>query len=161
MDPETHEPCEAGEKGELVITSLQREAFPLIRYLSRDVTEFLGFEKCGCGMSHPRVGVDIDREDFMTKIRGVPVFPGQVELMLGRFSELTGKCQLIVDKRTPQHEASLKVEMQGSLSQVEKRTIARAIVEEVKNRVGVTFNDVVFVPSGTFEAKYKKALVLT
>jgi phenylacetate-CoA ligase len=161
VDPESHEPCEDGEKGELAITSLQREAFPLIRYLSRDVTEFLGFEKCSCGMAHPRVGVEIDREDFMTKIRGVPVFPGQVELMLGRFSELTGKCQLVVDKRTPQHEASLKVEMQGVLSQVERRTIARAIVEEVKNRVGVTFNDVVFVPAGTFAAKYKKALVVT
>jgi len=161
VDPETHEPCKDGERGELAITSLQRQAFPLIRYLSRDVTTFLGFEKCVCGMAHPRVGVDIDREDFMTKIRGVTVFPGQVELMLGRFSGLTGKCQLIVDKRTPQHEASLKVETQHILSQVEKRTIARAIVEEIKNRVGITFNEVVFVPSGTFEAKYKKALVVT
>ena len=54
VDPETHEPLDEGEKGELVITSLQREAFPLIRYLSRDVTTYIGFERCGCGMSHPK-----------------------------------------------------------------------------------------------------------
>jgi phenylacetate-CoA ligase len=160
VDPETHEPCGDGEKGELVITSLQRQAFPLIRYLSRDVTTFLGFGKCRCGMSHPRVGIDIDREDFMTKIRGVPVFPGQLEAILSRFSSLTGKCQIVVDKRTPQHEASLKVETHDSLSQVDRRSVVREIVEEIKNRVGVTFNLVSFVPSGTFEAKFKKSIVI-
>jgi phenylacetate-CoA ligase len=160
VDPETHEPCEDGEKGEIVITSLQRQAFPLIRYLSRDVTTFLGFEKCECGMNHPRVGIDIDREDFMTKIRGVPVFPSQVEAMIGRFSKLSGKCQIMVDKRTPQHEASLKVEMRNSLSQIEKKSIARDIIEEVKNRIGITFNQVVFVPSGTFESKFSKSVVI-
>src|SRR3972149_10425878 len=60
VDPVTHEPLAEDEKGELVITSLQREAFPLIRYLSRDVTNYFGFEKCVCGMSHPKIGAEID-----------------------------------------------------------------------------------------------------
>jgi phenylacetate-CoA ligase len=160
VDPETHELCGDGEKGELVITSLQREAFPLIRYLSRDVTSFLGFAKCECGMAHPKVGVDIDREDFMTKIRGVPVFPSQVETILSRFPALNGTCQVLVDKRTPQHVASLKVETRGTLMQAEQRSTAAEIIAEVKNRIGITFNEVVFVPSGTFEVKYKKSVVI-
>ena len=70
VDPETHEPIENGQKGELVITSLQRQAFPLIRYLSKDLTTSYGFEKCECGLCGPTISADIDREDSMTKIRG-------------------------------------------------------------------------------------------
>ena len=160
VDPKTHEPLEEGERGELAITSLQREAFPLVRYLSRDVTRFLGFERCGCGMSHPKVGIDIDREDFMTKIRGVPVFPSQIEFILGDFSELTGKCQIVVDKRTPKQEAVLKVETSRELAKAVLAPLGKEIVGEIKNRIGVTFNDVVFVPSGTFGGKYAKASII-
>ena len=160
VDPKTHEPLEEGERGELAITSLQREAFPLVRYLSRDVTRFLGFECCECGMSHPKVGIDIDREDFMTKIRGVPVFPSQIELILSDFSELTGKCQVVVDKRTPKQEAVLKVETSRELAKVVLAPLGKEIVGEIKNRIGVTFNDVVFVPSGTFGGKYAKASIV-
>lgn len=161
VDPETHELLGEGERGELVITSLQREAFPLMRYLSRDITNYAGFEKCACGMSHPKIGVDIDRADFMAKIRGVIVFPGHVEAILGMFPELTGKCQIIVDKRTPKQEATLKVEMGKNVSEALRKSVKERLIEEVKNRVGVTFNEVVFVPSGTFEGKFRKTLVIT
>ena len=160
VDPQTHELCEDGEKGEIVVTSLQRKGFPLIRYLSRDITEYAGFEDCECGMSHPKVGVDIDREDFMVKIRGVPVFPSQIEIILDRFPELVGKCQIIVDKRTPQQVANLKVEMNRTLGQGDRKYLAGQIIEEVKNRVGVSFNEVAFVPAGSFEAKYSKSVVI-
>lgn len=161
VDPETHELLGEGERGELVITSLQREAFPLIRYLSRDITDYAGFEKCSCGMSHPKVGVDVDRADFMAKIRGVIVFPGHVEAILGKFSELTGRCQIIVDKRTPKQEASLKVETNKVLSGALQKSIKEKLIEEVKSRVGVTFNEVIFVPNGTFEGKFRKTVVIT
>lgn len=160
VDPETHEPLSEGERGELVITSLQREAFPLIRYLSRDITEYFGFEKCDCGMAHPKVGVDIEREDFMAKIRGVAVFPGHVEAILSKFPELTGRCQIIVDKRTPKQEATLKVEMGRVLSEAAKESFREKIVEEIKNRVGITFNEVIFVPKGSFEGKFRKTVVI-
>lgn len=159
VDPETHEPLGEGERGELVVTSLQREAFPLVRYLSRDITTLAGFDKCSCGMSHPKVGIAIDREDFMTKIRGVPVFPSHVEFILSEFPSLTGNCQILVDKRTPSQEASLKVEVNEVLSQAAQKALKQEIVEGVKNRVGVTFNDLVFVSKGTFEGKYRKTVV--
>lgn len=160
VDPKTHELLEEGERGELAITSLQREAFPLIRYLSRDVTRYLGFERCDCGMSHPKVGVNIDREDFMTKIRGVPVFPSQIEFMLSEFLELTGRCQIMVDKRTPKQEAVLRVETSKKAAKATLESLKGEIVGEIKNRIGVTFNDVVFVSYGTFGGKYAKASVI-
>jgi len=159
VDPETHEPLDSGERGELVITSLQREAFPLIRYLSRDITACFGFEECSCGMCHPKISADIDREDYMTKIRGVTVFPSHVEFLLGKFHELTGKCQIIVDKRTPKHEAVLRVETAGVLSKATEMSLSKEIIDDVKNRVGITFNEVVFVPVGTLEGKYPKVIV--
>jgi phenylacetate-CoA ligase len=161
VDPETHEPLGEGERGELVITSLQREAFPLIRYLSRDITEYTSFEKCACRMSHPKVGVNIDREDFMAKIRGVAVFPGHLEAILNQYPELTGKCQIIVDKRTPKQEAALKVETSRPLSEKARKSIKEKLIEEVRNRVGVTFNEVFFVPNGTFGGKFRKTVVIT
>ncbi len=161
VDPETHVPLNEGEKGELVITSLQREAFPLIRYLSRDVTTYFGFEKCACGMSHPKISADIDREDFMTKIRGVTVFPSHVEFLLSKFAELTGKCQMIVDKRTPKHETTLKAETVGPLSQALEQSLKKELTGEIKNRVGITFNEVVFIPFGQLEGKYEKVIVVT
>lgn len=161
VDPKTHEPLQEGEKGELAITSLQREAFPLIRYLSRDITRYLGFENCECGMSHPKIEVNIDREDFMTKIRGTAVFPSQIECILNGFPELTGRCQIIIDKRTPRQEAVLKVEANKELVEATLNSLRKEVVSEIKNRIGVTFNEVVFVPLGTFSDKYAKASVVS
>jgi phenylacetate-CoA ligase len=132
----------------------------LIRYLSRDITNYVGFEKCDCGMVHPKVGINIDREDFMTKIRGITVFPGHVEFVLSKFSEVTGRCQLIADKRTPKHEATLKVEAYKVLPKAVQKSLREEIIEEIKNRIGITFNEVVFVPNGTFEGKFKKTIVI-
>lgn len=160
VDPVTHEPVGEGERGELVVSSLQREAFPLIRYLSRDVTSVSGFEKCGCGMSHPRVSADIDREDFMVKVRGVPVFPSHIEFILGELPMLTGNCQIVVDKRTPSQDVLLKVETTRPLSSSEERTLKAQIVDQVKNRVGITLSNLVFVSNGAFEGKFQKTVVI-
>jgi len=159
VDPETHEPLDMGDRGELVITSLQREAFPLIRYLSRDITTYFGFMDCPCGMCHPKIGADIDREDYMTKIRGVTVFPSHVEFLLGKFPELTGKCQIIVDKRTPKHETVLRVETSGVLTQTSEASLRKEIIDDVKTRVGITFNEVAFIPVGQLGDKYAKVIV--
>jgi phenylacetate-CoA ligase len=159
VNPETHEPVDEGEKGELAITSLQREAFPLVRYLSRDITTYFGFEKCECGMAHPKISADIDREDFMTKIRGVTVFPSHVEFLLSNFAGLTGKCQIIVDKRTPKHDTTLMVETNNNLGRTAERLLKEEIVAEIKNRVGISLNEISFIPKGKLESKFKKVVV--
>jgi phenylacetate-CoA ligase len=159
VDPETHEPLKEGQKGELVITSLQREAFPLLRYLSRDLTTYLGFKECKCGLNHATIAADIDREDSMIKIRGVTVFPSHIEFLLTKFGGITGKSQIIVDKRTPKHEATLRVETTTCLPVDLQNTLKDEIIAEIKTRVGISFSEVIFIPQGELESKFKKVVV--
>jgi len=161
VDPDTLKPLEEGKRGELVITSLQREAFPIIRYLSGDVTDFIGFENCGCGLTHPKIGINIDRIDFMVKVRGLPIFPSEIELILDNYPELSGQYQIIVDKRTPKQEINLKVEKSADLSKIQEDLVRYKIVRDVKASIGVTVNSLIFVPIGTFEGKVKKTVVIT
>lgn len=160
VDPATREIIDKGESGELVVTTLQREAFPLIRYLSRDVTRLVGFGKCGCGMSHPKVGIDIDRVDYMTKVRGTPVFPSRIEFILGEFPELTGKNQIIIDKRTPKQNVTLKVEKKGDISKAVQNSLKTKIRLEIKNRIGITIDEIDLVPFGFFQQKFRKSIVV-
>lgn len=160
VDPETHEILNDGEKGELVITSLQRHAFPLLRYLSNDLTVLFGYENCSCGLRHPKISGDIDRKDYMTKIRGVTIFPSHIESLLSKFPELTGKAQITVDKRTPKHETILKAEVKSGFSQSDERQLKEVIIMEIKNRLGITLNEINLIPSGQLENKYKKVLII-
>jgi phenylacetate-CoA ligase len=161
VDPDTHEPIREGEKGELVITSLQREAFPLIRYLSRDLTTFFGYKECQCGLCAPTISADIDREDYMTKIRGVTVFPSHVEFLLSRITGLTGKAQIIVDKRTPTHEALLRVESSHPIRPDFQKALREEILTEMKTRIGIKFNEIEFLPQGRLESKFKKVIIIS
>jgi phenylacetate-coenzyme A ligase PaaK-like adenylate-forming protein len=97
----------------------------------------------------------------MTKIRGVTVFPSHIEFLLNKFPQLTGKCQIIVDKRTPRHDIVLRTETNNSFSPASEKSLKEEIVAEIKNRVGITFNEVDFIPSGQLENKYKKVIVVT
>jgi phenylacetate-CoA ligase len=160
VDPETREVLKEGEKGELVITSLQREAFPLVRYLSNDLTVLYGYQKCSCGLTHPKISGDIDRKDYMTKIRGVTIYPSHIETLLSKFPQLTGKAQLTVDKRTPKHETVLKLEVKSGFSQSNERDIKEVIIMEIKNRLGITLNEIQLIPQGQLESKYKKVIVI-
>lgn len=160
VDPKSHDVLGEGERGELAITSLQREAFPLIRYLSRDISVLKDFEKCECGLTHLKIGADIDREDFMIKFRGTPIFPSQIESILEQVQASAGRVQIIVDKRTPKQEAILKIEMSESLSKTEQESMKITLRDQIKNRIGVTINSIVFVPFGTFGDKVEKSLVI-
>lgn len=160
VDPKSHEVLGEGERGELAITSLQREAFPLIRYLSRDITVLKSFEKCECGLTHLKIGADIDREDFMIKLRGTAVFPSQIESILEQLQAFTGRIQMIVDKRTPKQVATLKIETRESLSKAEQESMKTTLRDQIKNRIGVTIDNIMFVPLGTFGGKVEKSVVI-
>ena len=84
IDPKTLEPVREGELGELVITTLTRQALPMVRYRSRDITR-LTREPCGCGRTHVRIMRVTGRDDDMMIIRGVNVYPSQVEALLVGF----------------------------------------------------------------------------
>ena len=88
LDPVTEEPVPEGESGMLVVTMLQKEAFPLIRYKIGDISS-LTWEKCACGRTHPRLGRITGRSDDMIVVRGINVFPSQIESVIGEMPFLT------------------------------------------------------------------------
>jgi len=108
------EPCAPGERGELVLTSLTKEAMPLIRYHTGDVTYFLD-EKCACGRTSRKVHRFLGRADDMLVVRGINVFPSQIEDVLLSIPEIGDYFQVIVDrKRHGLDELSIQVEMKDS-----------------------------------------------
>ncbi|MFQ6051555.1 MAG: phenylacetate--CoA ligase family protein [Candidatus Hydrothermarchaeota archaeon] len=97
IDPETGEILESGERGELVFTTLTREAVPLLRFRSRDIS-VIDEEECACGRYHPRMLRVQGRSDDMLIIRGVNVFPSQIEQVLMKIPGIGENYQIIVDK---------------------------------------------------------------
>ncbi len=97
IDPETGEKLSPGEKGELVFTTLTRDAMPLLRYRSRDIS-VVTEEKCRCNRTHPRMMRIMGRSDDMLIIRGVNVFPSQVEHVLMKIKGMGEQYQIIVDR---------------------------------------------------------------
>ena len=113
IDPKTGEQVEDGERGELVVTTLDKWAFPLIRYRIGDIT-ILNNEPCECGRTHPRIMRILGRTDDMIVVRGINVFPSQVESVLMRIPEIGEHYQIIVDRKGPLDVMTVKVEMTES-----------------------------------------------
>ncbi|HED03492.1 MAG TPA: phenylacetate--CoA ligase family protein [Candidatus Fraserbacteria bacterium] len=111
IDPQSGEPLRPGERGELVLTSITREAMPLIRYRTGDITSILP-EPCPCGRTHPRMERIAGRADDMLIIRGVNVFPSQIEHVLMERAELASAYLIVVDRRQAMVELSVQVEPQ-------------------------------------------------
>jgi len=113
IDPKTMEQVDDGERGELVVTSLDKWAFPLIRYRIGDIT-ILNNEPCECGRTHPRIMRILGRTDDMIIVRGINVFPSQVESVLMRIPEIGNNYQIIVDRKGPLDVMTVKVEVTES-----------------------------------------------
>jgi phenylacetate-CoA ligase len=97
VDPDTGAAVAPGEQGEIVLTTLRKEAMPLIRYRTRDLS-FVYPEPCRCGSPHPRIGQLTGRTDDMVKVKGVAVFPAQVESVLARVNGVGSEYQLHVHR---------------------------------------------------------------
>jgi phenylacetate-CoA ligase len=110
IDPETGESLPDGERGELVITTLAKEALPLIRYRIGDNT-VLNKETCRCGRTHPRIMRILGRVDDMLIIRGINVFPGQIESVLINIPEVGEHFQIIVDRVNELDMMTVQIEM--------------------------------------------------
>ena len=113
IDPKTMEQVDDGERGELVVTSLDKWAFPLIRYRLGDIT-ILNNEPCECGRTHPRIMRILGRTDDMIIVRGINVFPSQVESVLMKIPEIGNDYQIIVDRKGPLDVMTVKVEVTES-----------------------------------------------
>ena len=110
IDPKTGEVLPAGEKGELVVTCLSKEALPLIRYRTRDITRLM-YEPCKCGRTTVRMENMSGRTDDMLKIRGVNVFPSQIEEVLLKTEEIGPHYEIIVDRKNHSDILTIRVEL--------------------------------------------------
>jgi phenylacetate-CoA ligase len=140
IDPDTLEPLPPGEEGELVLTTLSREAMPIIRYRTNDLTRILP-GKCRCGRVHSRLDRIIGRTDDMLIIKGVNIFPVQVEQALMEIPEVGQNYLIILERVDEMDTMRLQVEMRADIFQEDMRHLKRLqnkITRELRNELLVT-----------------------
>jgi phenylacetate-CoA ligase len=158
VDPATGEPVEEGEMGELVLTSLGREAVPLIRYRTRDLTR-VTTAPCRCGRTLARMTKVLGRTDDMIIIRGVNVFPSQIESILLQVEHTAPHYQIVVNREGALDVMKIRVEVTEALFDDEMRRL-RAVQEEIRERLRSTLGlkvDVELVEPRTLERFVGKA----
>ena len=137
IDPVTGEVLPEGEKGELVITCIKKEGLPLIRYRTKDITR-LNYSKCKCGRTLCRMDNLSGRSDDMLKIRGVNVFPSQIEEVILSFEELGPHYEIVVERDGYLDRLTVKVELAHSTdSFTELENLSNAVKNKIKTILGL------------------------
>ncbi len=144
IDPDTGKPVAEGEQGELVITTLTKEALPMLRYRTRDITR-LSTERCACGRSHLRFKRITGRNDDMLIIRGVNVYPSQVEAVLVGVPDVAPHYQLVVERKGAMDHLTVEVEI-APASAAAHAQVAQAARHQIKTMIGVSADIVVKQP---------------
>ena len=158
VDPETLEPVPDGEIGELILTSIRREAMPLLRYRTRDLTRVLG-RGCPCGRNHVRIDRMKGRSDDMMVLRGVNIFPIQIEKILMQFKELASNYLITLTTDDNNDNMTVEVELEElftddyqKLIQLQKN-VKRALKDEI-----LLTPHVKLVPKGSLPTSEGKAV---
>ena len=134
IDPQTLRPVPDGEMGEIVITTLVKEGAPLIRYRTHDLSRIIP-GKCPCGSRFPRLDTIMGRTDDMMKIKGVNVFPSQIEEILQSFPEVSSEYQIRISHLDGKDTMRIYVETNGS---VDFMDLAGRVAAKVKSVIGFT-----------------------
>ncbi|MEC9153634.1 MAG: phenylacetate--CoA ligase [Pseudomonadota bacterium] len=139
IDPKTLETLPDGETGELVITTLTKEALPMVRYRTRDITRFSN-EQCVCGRTHRRMMRITGRDDDMLIIRGVNVYPSQVEAVLVSMQGIAPHYQFVVSQNGPMTALRVEVEVSPDAAddQTSRKAKATEVKHQIKSMIGVT-----------------------
>jgi phenylacetate-CoA ligase len=154
LNPETLEPVADGEVGEMVITTLRKEAAPLIRYRTRDLTA-MKKGMCSCGSLLPRHDRILGRSDDMFIVKAVNVYPGQIDSALGLVNGIGCEYQVVVDRVDGKDVMRLRVECaQGEDSSLMSDK-ARVVKDTIRRKILVT-PDVEIVPYGTLPRSERK-----
>lgn len=133
IDPKTGKEVEEGGIGELVITTLRKEGAPLIRYRTHDLTRFLP-GKCACGRKYPRIDTIIGRTDDMVKIKGVNIFPSQVEEMLREVDGVSSEYQVMIDHLNGKDIMTIFFESEYG---ADKAVLEKKVREHCKAKIGI------------------------
>ena len=158
VDPETLEPVPDGEVGELVLTSLCREAMPLLRYRTRDLTRVLG-RTCPCGRNHVRIDRMRGRSDDMMVLRGVNIFPIQIEKILMTFPELASNYLITLTTDEDNDNMTVEVELEELFTDDFRRLqgLTNRIQRALKDEILLTPH-VKLLPKGTLPVSEGKAV---
>ncbi len=158
VDPETLEPVPDGEIGELVLTTLNREAMPLLRYRTRDLTRVLG-RTCPCGRNHVRLDRMKGRSDDMMVLRGVNIFPIQIEKILMQFKELASNYLITLTTDADNDNMTVEVELEELFTDDYQRLqkLQKDVTRALKDEILLTPH-VKLVPKGTLPVSEGKAV---
>ncbi len=156
LDPDTQAPVPEGHAGELVITTLTKQALPMLRYRTRDITR-ITTAPCECGRTHLRILRITGRSDDLLIIRGVNVYPSQIEAVLMGRPMIAPHYQLVVERRGMLDHVTIEVEAQAGVAPEAFPAIARDLVHHVKSMVGIT-TDVVVKLTGEIPRSQGKAV---
>jgi phenylacetate-CoA ligase len=158
VDPETLEPVAEGEVGELVLTTINREAMPLLRYRTRDLTRVLPGE-CPCGRHHKRLDRMKGRSDDMIILKGVNIFPIQIETILLQFKELSTDYLITLETVDTNDEMTIEVELNDMFTDDYARlqALTREITRQLKDEILVTPR-IKLLPKGALPKSEGKAV---
>lgn len=134
IDPATGNVLPEGEVGELVITTLTKEGAPLLRYRTRDLTRLIPGQ-CSCGSTYPRLDRIIGRTDDMVKVKGVNIYPGQIDGLLKNMEGVSSEYQVVVSHVDGKDIMTLRVEMDKGL---DKAMVERMVADHFKKLIGLS-----------------------
>ncbi len=135
INPKTGKNVPDGEYGELVITTLKKEGAPLIRYRTHDLTRIIPGE-CKCGSKHPRIDILIGRTDDMVKVKGVNIFPGQIEDLLATINGVSSEYQVMIDHL--QGKDTMTLFFETKLEGKDRKELENIVQAEFKSKIGIT-----------------------
>jgi len=158
IDPDTGEDVPDGQPGELVITTLTKEALPMVRYRTRDITR-VSTERCGCGRTHLRIRRITGRNDDMLIIRGVNVYPSQIEAVLVGLPDVAPYYQLVVERKGAMDHLTVEVEIGPGLAGSANAypVVAEQVRHHIKSMIGVS-TEVVMKQPGEIPRSQGKAV---
>jgi len=133
IDPVTCKPLKEGEYGELVITTLKKEGAPLLRYRTRDLTRLIP-GNCPCGSPYPRHDIIVGRTDDMVKVKGVNIYPGQIDELLRDIDGASSEYQVVIKHINGKDEMTLRVEKDSSF---DGKVVRDKIVDQFKKKIGI------------------------
>ena len=156
VDPVTLEPVPMGETGEMVLTTLCKEAAPLIRYRTRDLTRLMD-KPCSCGNILPMHDRILGRSDDMIIFRAVNIYPGQIDQVLSTIPDASCEYQVHLDRKEDGKDyMSIRVECEEDFDQSRRPALAESIVQEIKNRIMVSA-DVEILDYGSLPRSERKS----
>jgi len=155
LDPETMEPVAPGEVGEMVVTSLQKEASPLIRYRTHDLTRQIAGD-CACGVTMPRIDKIMGRSDDMFIFRGVNIYPGQIGSVLEEFNDLSAEYKISLTRRDGLDHMAVDVERTPEANAKDNENLAKTLATEIRKHILVR-SDVRILNPGELPRSFAKA----